>query len=89
MAYIAIITIPGTNQCSCMKYYYKSGRKVDGKKFIEPGEVAEVPDEELETHLASGKVMQVSGPNSAPAPAKRGRPAKVNNEYSEIYSGQR
>lgn len=89
MAYIAIITIPGTNQCACMKYFFKTGRMVDGKKHIVPGEVAEVPDDELDVHLASGKVMQVSSQNAAPMPAKRGRPAKATNEYAEIFSTQR
>jgi hypothetical protein len=89
MAFIQIISLPGGNGATCTKYYFKNGPRVNNKKWIAVGEVAEVPDEELATHLASGKVIQVMGPNAAiPAP-KRGRPAKVDDEFASVLAAQR
>ena len=65
MAFIQIISLPGGNGATCTKYYFKNGPRVNNKKWIAVGEVAEVPDEELSEHLASGKVIQVMGPNAA------------------------
>lgn len=91
MAFITIITIPGSNQVSCMKYYFKNktGDKLE-KRFIAPGEVAEVPDSELDDHLATGKVMLTSATYTPP---KRGRPPKQTadeqKDFAAIYEGRR
>ena len=90
MAFIQIISLPSGNGATCTKYYFKNGPRVNNKKWIAVGEVAEVPDEELSVHLATGKVMQVSGPTPAyTAPAKRGRPSKVDEELGAILAVQR
>lgn len=89
MAFIQIISLPGGNGATCTKYYFKNGPRVNNKKWIAVGEVAEVPDSELADHLASGKVIQVSGPNGAIPVTKRGRPAKVDEEFSSVFAAQR
>ena len=80
MAFIKIISLPSGNGATCTKYYYaekdRNDPNANANRRIAVGEVAEVPDDELEAHLATGKVMQVSGPTAAVAP-KRGRPAKT------------
>ena len=88
MAFIKIITLPGGVASSCSHYFFKEGA-VHEKCFIAVGEVAEVPDSELQNHLGTGKVMQVSGPDAATETKKRGRPAKVSDEAAEIMSYQR
>lgn len=88
MAFISIISIPGSNQVATMQYFFKDGSGENNKRFIVPGEVVEVPDAELQKHLDSGKVMQVPGPDAAP---KRGRPAKqtVDEEFGKVFAAQR
>jgi len=87
MAFIKIITLDGGDKAACTKYYFKGGR-INEKCFIGIGEVVEVPDAELATHLATRKVMQVPGPEAAEI-KKRGRPAKLNDEAESIYALQR
>lgn len=86
MAFIKIISLDGGDKASCSKYYFKDGR-INEKNWIAVGEVTEVPDSELGQHLATGKVMQVMGESDEPR--RRGRPAKMTDEASEILAIQR
>ena len=86
MAFIKIISLDGGDKASFTKYYFKNGA-VNEKNWIAVGEVAEVPDSELSTHLSTGKVMQVSGDYAEPR--KRGRPAKLSEEAESILAIQR
>ena len=100
MAFIKIISLPGGNGASCSKYFYKDGPRENNKNWIGVGEVAEVPDEDLDRHLSSGKLYQASASEAAAyfgslgqpktEPARRGRPPKhVDNDLAEIYGAQR
>jgi len=59
MAFIQIIQIKG-GQAGCSDYWFKDGT-AEGISKILPGEMAYVPDEKLESHLASGLVASVDG----------------------------
>ena len=100
MAFIKIISLPGGNGASCSKYFYKDGPRENNKNWIGIGEIAEVPDADLDRHLASGKLSQASASEAAAyfgsldqpkvEPARRGRPPKhVESDMDAIYSAQR
>lgn len=88
MPFIQIITIPGTNQCAAHKYYF-AGKTSDKnlKRWIGPGEVAEVPDSDVAYHLSSGKVMLV--PDAVGVKARRGRPPKEDADFASVFAAQR
>lgn len=88
MAFIKIISIPGGGASTCTKYTYKSGAALD-RGYIKVGEVAEIPDEELAMHLATGKVMQVQSNQPDPPAPRRGRPPKAQEGFDAIFEAQR
>lgn len=74
MAFIQIIQIKG-GQAGCSDYWFKDGTAEDVSRIL-PGEMAYVPDGDLERHLKSGLVNSVDGrsakgkvvnPNDIPA----------------------
>ena len=91
MAFIKIISLPGGGAASCTKYFYKNGSRQNNKKWIGVGEIAEVPDNELDVHLATGKVMQVRGPNDAsPVEVTRKRTkAAPEDGFDAVFAAQR
>ena len=89
MAFIKIITIPGGNGASCSKYYFKGGSRQNNKKWIGIHEVVEVPDAELEGHLATGKVMECRGPDDVQEPKARGRPKATGEGFAQVLAAQR
>jgi hypothetical protein len=88
MAFIKIISLPNGMGSACTRYTYKQWTPTD-KGSIGIGEVAEVPDEELAAHLATEKVMQVIGPESATTEKRRGRPPAMSKELEQIMEIQR
>ena len=92
MAFITIIALPEGGASSCTKYFYRGSAPAGEQCFIRVGEVAEVPDSELDAHLATGKVVSVAGLDAVPG-KRRGRPPKQSVEpdkdFAAIYSARR
>lgn len=86
MSYIEIVSLPnGTPVVS--NYFFKDG--TPGKRHIDPGETAYVPDDELAIHLETQAVREVKAddarqrvvnPEDAPRPGRK--PTQTTGEGS-------
>ena len=92
MAFITIIALPDGGAAACTKYFYRGTAPESERCFIRVGEVAEVPESELDGHLSTGKVIEATGMDAAPG-KRRGRPPKQSVEpdkdFAAIYSARR
>lgn len=84
MAFIKIITLP-SGVSTCSGYFYRPyNGDVSVKRKIVIGEIAEVPDKELEAHLRTGMVMQVPS-----ADFVEDKPKRVRRTREQIESDAR
>lgn len=63
MAFIKIIQFPN-GQSAGRGYTFKKRKDQHEKIKIVPGEIAEIPDEDLDWHLSKGIVQQCRGPST-------------------------
>ena len=90
MPFIKIIALPNGGKVATSEYFFKN-HVVNEKCSIKPGEVAEVPESELDFHLSTGMVMEVRGPDDAGSQniPRRGRPRKTEAGFEAVYAAQR